>query len=207
MVTFIIVRHGNSVANKGNFFAGQADVPLNDTGYKQAQEVSKYILENFKVDKVYSSDLSRTYETVKPVADALGMVVNKRKDLREVDVGLWANKSYDEVEKEFPESFKRYMTNAGCSKFDGGESYKESAYRGKKAMDIIASENEGKTVVVGTHGGIIKGLRALWGNIPFDKLKDIPHVNNASVTVAEYYNGKVNLKAVGLNEHLTEKTI
>ncbi len=206
MVTFIIIRHGYSMGNKEKRFSGQMDLPLDAVGHAQAISTADYIVNNFQVDSIYSSDLSRAYETVKPIADALGVTVVKRKDLREVDVGEWEGKLIEEVENEYPESFALYKKSAGLACFDGGESYADAMHRGRAAFEQIAAENEGKTIVVGTHGGIIRTLRAAWDNVPLDKIKDIPHVPNSSITVAEYNNGSIKWREIGYIEHLTDKT-
>jgi probable phosphoglycerate mutase len=150
--------------------------------------------------------LCRAYETVKPIAEALELPIHKCKELREVDVGYWQGMLIEDVKNKFPESFELYRQNPGLSKFDGGESYADVMVRGKRAFEKIAQENEGKTVVVGTHGGVIRTLRASWNNIPAEKIKDIPHVPNASVTIVEYDNGTVNWIQIGYSEHLTDKT-
>ena len=206
LVTFLLVRHGFSKGNKEKRFSGQMNLPLDDAGLAQAESVSKYISENFKVDSIYSSDLSRAYDTVLPLANKLNIAIQKDKNLREVDVGLWQGKLIDEVKKEFPETFEKYRVNPGLSRFDGGESYLDAMERGIKTIQKIAKENDGKTIVIATHGGIIRTLRAAWTNTTPENIKDIPHVPNASVTIAEYDNGNVTLKLVGHTDHLEDKT-
>ena len=206
MVTFIIIRHGYSMGNKEKRFSGQMDVPLDSIGFSQAKSIAEYVVENFKVDSIYSSDLCRAYETVKPIAEAFKLPIHKCRELREVNVGNWQGMLIEDVKNEFPESFELYRQNPGLSKFDGGESYADVMIRGKHAFEKIAEENEGKTIVVGTHGGVIRTLRAAWNNIPAEKIKDIPHVPNASVTVAEYDKGNINWIQIGYSEHLADKT-
>jgi len=206
MVTFIIIRHGYSMGNKEKRFSGQMDVPLDEVGHLQAASAADYILKNFKVDSVYSSDLSRAFETVKPIADALGLTVCQRQDLREVDVGKWQGKRIEDVKREYPDSFALYKENPGMARFDGGENYADVMQRGRKAFEKIAAENEGNTVVVGTHGGVIRTLRAAWGNVPPDQIKDIPHVPNGSVSIANYENGSVIWQCIGFTDHLADKT-
>lgn len=206
MVKFILIRHGYSAGNKEKRFSGQMDVPLDDIGRLQAISTSKYILENYNVDSIYSSDLCRAYETVKPIADELGLTVNKYKELREVDVGLWQGMLIEDVKDKFPENFECYRTTPGLCKFDGGESYSECLERAKSVLIKIAEESEGKTIVIATHGGVIRTLRAYWDNVPMSEIKKIPHVPNASITVVEYDNGKVNQIMVGYKEHLEDKT-
>ncbi|MBR3692509.1 MAG: histidine phosphatase family protein [Clostridia bacterium] len=206
MVTMIIIRHGYSVTNREKRFTGQMDVPLDAVGVVQAQNTAKYILDTYKVDRIYASDLSRAYETARPLAEALGLEIVRRRDLREADVGIWQGKPIAEVQAEYAESFAAYKENPGLYAFEGGESYAGVVARAARAFAEIAAENEGKTVVVATHGGIVRAIRTAWDRVPLEKMKDIPHVPNASITVAEYDRGAVRWKTVGYDGHLEDKT-
>ena len=194
MTTLIIIRHGYSMGNKEKKFTGQNDVPLDEIGFQQAESTAKYIIDNFKVDAIYSSDLSRAYETVKPISNAIGLPITTLTALREVNVGSWQGKLISEIEKEFPENLKLYKKSPGLIHFDNGESYKELIIRVQKAMEQIAEDNDRKTVVIGTHGGVIRALRAAWNKIPLDKLGSVLHVPNGSVTIVEYENKKTKFK-------------
>ena len=206
MVTFLIVRHGYSMGNKEKRFSGQMDVALDEIGLRQARSIAEYVLANFQIDVVYASDLRRAVDTVKPVAEQLHLPVKTSKSLREVDVGDWQGKLITDVEREYPESFALYKENPGLSHFDGGESYAELQQRVVRAFEKIAADNDGKTVLVGTHGGVIRTLRAAWTGTPLEKIKDIAHVPNASVTVAVYENGRFTLENVGYCDYLSDKT-
>ncbi|MBR5633183.1 MAG: histidine phosphatase family protein, partial [Clostridia bacterium] len=89
MVRFIIVRHGFSAGNKGGYFSGQLDLPLDGNGILQGQMTSDYVSRSFTVDAVYSSDLSRAADTVRPLCDAIGIPLITTPELRELHVGLW----------------------------------------------------------------------------------------------------------------------
>ncbi len=206
MTKFIIVRHGYSEGNKERRFSGQKDVPLDSIGRQQAELTTKYIIENFSVDSIYSSDLMRAYDTVKPLGDALEIPVYKREDLREANLGEWQGMRIADAKIKYPECFAVYAETPGLSTFPGGESYKELMVRALKAIDEIAKENDGKTVVIGTHGGVIRSLRAAWNNIPLDKIQNIKHVPNGSITVVEYNSGDIKLSLVGFDDHQANKT-
>ena len=205
MTRFIIIRHGYSQGNKEKRFSGQKDVPLDDAGIVQAKDTAEYVLNHYTVDSVYSSDLCRAYDTVKPIADALDKQVMTCKDLREVDVGNWTGVPFAEVAEKYPEKFAAYKQAPGLNQFRDGESFAEVRDRALRAMAEIAAQNEGKTVVVGTHGGVIRILRGEWTGVGLDKLQDVPHVPNCSVTVVDYENGRANILLVGYNDHLTQK--
>lgn len=206
MVRFIIIRHGYSLGNKEKRFTGQMDVSLDEIGYSQAKSTADYILKNFKVDSIYSSDLSRAYETVKPIADVLGKEIHKCKDLREADVGEWQGKLIEDVKNEYAENFAFYKEDPGHARFVGGESYADVMYRSRQALEKIAEENEGKTVVIGTHGGVVRALRVAWDDSPLDRINEISHVPNGSVSVAEYEDGSIKWLSIGYADHLENKT-
>ena len=79
MTKFIVVRHGNSLSNIDKTFTGHIDAPLSEVGVEQAKLVSNYILSEYKVDKVFSSDLSRAVDTIKPFAQKVNLEIIKEK--------------------------------------------------------------------------------------------------------------------------------
>lgn len=206
MVTFIIVRHGYSAFNKENRFSGQADIDLDEIGYSQADSVAKYVLKNYDIDCIYSSDLIRAYNTAKPVADVLNLPIIQEKGLRELDVGLWEGMLIKDVAEKYTDSFNLYKSNIGLARPDGGESYPELAERVSNVFSKIANNNDGKTILVATHGGVIRTLRCAWLGIPKEEYKDVPHVPNASITIAEYEDSKGRFVKIGIDDYLEEKT-
>ena len=207
MVKFVIIRHGYSVSNKERMFAGQMDVKLDELGLSQAEDTAKYILENYKIDAVYSSDLCRAVDTAKPLADALGLPVITYKELREISAGCWEGMYISEVKDKYPEKFAKGANDVGNARCGDGETTAELIERGRKIFQKIARENEGKTVAIATHGGLIRAVRCMWLGISLDDMKDVPHVANASVTEVLYDNetDKAELTVIGYSEHLNNK--
>ena len=67
MNTVYLVRHGQTAWNREEIFRGRADIPLNETGRKEALLTGQY-LRGVKVDSIYSSPLSRALETAETIA-------------------------------------------------------------------------------------------------------------------------------------------
>lgn len=201
MVKFVIIRHGYSLFNKTRQFSGQYDVPLTETGLKQAEITAKYVLDNYKIDVIYSSDLSRAIKTATPIATALNLPIIKEKMLREANMGIWETKTRDEVEKEYPEALKTYYEDTDNVYFQGGEKYVDLLTRSSQIMDKIAKENEGKTILISTHSGFVRGFVCFLKNIKF---KEFGHVPNASVTEIDYSAGKAEFIKIGYKEHLKD---
>ena len=109
------VRHGQTKANNQRIYVGQSDVPLTDAGREQARRI-RPILEKFPFDKVYTSDLSRAYETQQLALPFEGAIHTKL--LREMDVGTAQGQLYGEPFKNISAEEKK---TKGYTLF-GGES-------------------------------------------------------------------------------------
>ena len=185
MTRLIIVRHGESESNRKKTFTGQLDIALSDLGKKQAELVKKY-LKDYKIDKIYSSDLSRAYNTALPTAESKGIEIQTSKNLREIYAGEWEGKTFDDIEKEYPDTYSVWRSNIGIAVCNGGESVKELKERVEKEVGRIVAENEGKTVMIVSHGTPIRSLLCIWKGADVSDMQDIRWVPNASVSIAEY---------------------
>ena len=206
MVKFIIVRHGYSVFNKEKRFTGQIDAPLDERGIEQAKRNAEYVIANYKIDCIYSSDLIRAYNTVKPVADVLGLPIIPSKGLRELYIGQWEGRSIAEVKQTEPEALAFYRKRIPESCTPGGETRLQLRERVTRTMAEIAAANDGKTVLIGSHGGAIRALCCAWQGYAIEEIDNVPDLRNASVTVVSYdpQTGRADFELFNYNEQLGE---
>lgn len=151
----LLARHGETEWNRLGRWQGQADPPLNDLGRRQAERLAAQ-LAGEGIDAVYSSDLRRASETARIVADRFGLAVRERPALREIDVGSWSGLTRDELRERFPEGYARWR--AGEIGHDG-ETHEALTRRVVAAVESIADDHQGATVLVVSHGGAIRALR------------------------------------------------
>lgn len=201
MTTLLIIRHGQSVSNIQGVFTGNLDLALTEQGLQQAQITADYIVENFKVDAVYSSDLCRARDTGKAVADRLGLEVQTDRRLREIYAGQWEGRSFNELTDNFS-NYMVFRTDIGNCVTDGGETVAQLSARVLEAFYDIAKANEGKTVVIATHATPIRALQCHCEGKTLAQMKDVPWVTNASVSTILFENGKFSLKERCHDEHL-----
>ena len=204
MVKFIIVRHGFSVFNKEHRFTGQIDIPLDEIGVAQAACNAEYVLSHFQIDRIYSSDLCRAYNTVKPIADALEIPIITSKGLRELYIGEWEGASIDEIRKTDPEALAFYRSQIPEACTPGGETKRELRERVTSCMAEIAKENDGRTVLIGSHGGAIRALCCAWMGYPIEEIGQVPTLGNASLTVVNYdpLTGEAEFERYSYTDHL-----
>ena len=198
----MLIRHGQSESNLNNFFAGQTDVPLTEQGRKQGIATGEF-LKNEHVDAVYSSDLSRAYDTACYAAEHHGLEVVKSTGLREICGGRWEGRSYPDIKETFPETYNTWVTNIGLTACEDGECVQQVGERFYAEMERIAKANEGKSIIIGTHALALRAFITIVKGIPFEKMHtELPWVSNASVTYVEYENGTFTVTYYGYDEHL-----
>ena len=204
MTKLVIIRHGHSMANMIRSFAGHTDAELSPVGEKQVVKTAEYVAENYKVDKIYASDLKRAYSTARAVSEKTGIEITPSENLREIFAGEWEGRLFDDLLVEYPEDYGTWKNDIGNARCTGGEAVQELSARILKEVEKIARENDGKTVVIATHATPVRCMERAWRGKTFDEMKDIPWVTNASVTEAVYENGKFALSFAGKDEHLSD---
>ena len=184
--TILLVRHGFSVSNEKGTFTGQLDEPLSQTGKEQAKLLTDFVLATYKVDKIYSSPLSRAYETVKGIANALNKEVIKEPAFMEIYGGEWEGKTAEEIENLFPVDYAFWKQDMGKGRCTGGETGEELMERAYKRLTELAKENLGRTIIVGTHAGVIRALQCKIRDLLPEKMNEVAWTTNASVTEIEF---------------------
>lgn len=202
MTTILLIRHGESVANRDDVFAGNYDAELLPHGFLQAKCSAKYIKENFKVTSVYASDLHRAYNTGKCIADAFSLPVTASKNLREISAGCWDGLKFSEIYERWPEEFTVWMNDLAHGSCPGGETVHQLGERVFGEIERIARENEGGTVVIATHATPVRVSYALAKYGSVERIAETKWPSNASVSVLYYDNGKWSCGEYSIDEHM-----
>ena len=161
-----LARHGQTAWNLQGKAQGHSDVPLDDTGRLQAAALARK-LADAGVERVVSSDLSRARET----AEALGLPVETRSDLRERSFGEWEGRHYLQVIRDL-DALPGDRVRAHAP---GGESFADLWERvGAMAEELKAFD---RTTLVVCHGGLKAVLlaRLLEGNLETARLFKFPN--------------------------------
>ncbi|GGL69454.1 putative phosphatase PhoE [Curtobacterium citreum] len=142
-----LVRHGETDWNAQRRIQGSTDIPLNDTGRSQAAAAAA-LLARWSFDAVVASPLSRAYETGSIIAAHLGL------DVPSTYPGL-AERSYGEAEGlTDSEVVERYADDV----VPGRESRSALLARATETLGEIAVRFDAGSVVVATHGAVIRAL-------------------------------------------------
>ena len=188
--TFYIIRHGESLGNFNKLFLGHTDMDLTERGYTQAG-ITAEALKDIHFDAIYSSDLMRAYNTAIPNARLRDMNIIKSTELREIYAGRWEGKSASQITEEDGELFTvHWRRSFGTFRIPEGESVLEAGNRFRRALEAIAKENTGKTVLITSHAAVIRSFCAEISGLAPEEYADKLHFpSNASYSVVEWESG------------------
>lgn len=159
--TFYIVRHGQTDWNlKGVLHGGNAPTVLNQTGREQAKQIAK-TLKPIHFDEIFSSDLDRAVQTAEIIAQDRKLTIKTAQALREKSYGSYEGRDRKEVQEELKHLFDEWNTLDGETKmkfklYHNGESDHEAVERFIRHLREIAIAYPDKTILIASHGGIMK---------------------------------------------------
>ena len=167
MTTLYLVRHGETVDNANQIMQGQTQGQLNENGIKQAREFSEE-WKNKPLDVVIASDLKRSVDTAKIIAEPHHLEVLSTPLLRERDWGSFTGRYIPDLKGEtWPddiETLENLLSRAG--EFIA---YVKRTFPGKKVLAV-------------GHGIINKAVQAVYYG---KSMSDIQRMTNAEVRILE----------------------
>lgn len=193
MTTVILIRHAHSVANEKGVLAGRSPgVVLSKLGKRQAIDLKKR-LGDMKFKSISVSPLERCLATIQPWINATG-VAHKNIDfdegLSEVDYGSWTGKKLSAL--SLKKEWRVVQRTPSQMVFPGGEALLAVQRRAKKSlMNSIKKAGNGSVLIV-SHGDVIKSLIASALELELDKFQKIV-IDPASISVLDYNKGSFRL--------------
>ncbi|MEK7611452.1 MAG: histidine phosphatase family protein [Patescibacteria group bacterium] len=178
-----LVRHGQTAKNvKGVLHSRSDESVLSELGRRQISVTARR-LKGEGVDLIYSSKETRALESARLIAEVLGKEPRPLDGLEERNWGVFEGRPWSEVKAVLDplDSEQRYEYVP-----ENGESWKDFETRTNKVIKEIIDENQGKNIVIVTHGGVIRVLLPHLLHAPKEEsFKYDP--KNASVTILDYY--------------------
>ena len=204
MTRLIIIRHGQSLANAKNLFAGSSDYDLSELGHKQAALAAEYLAHGEPIDVIYASDLLRAYHTATPIGERLSLPVIKDTGLREIYGGAWESMCFTDIAQQYPEEFAVWREDYSHARPVDGEATFEVYERVVPHICALAQKHDGKTVLLATHATVTRAFDAFARGYSKDETGKISFPHNASINIYEYENGRATVVRTNITEHLGE---
>jgi alpha-ribazole phosphatase len=184
--TVWLIRHALVDGADGRCY-GKQDVPLSPDGIRQAQDLGRRLASE-SISHIYSSDLSRSVQTARILAEPHRLQVQCLPELREIDFGDLEGLTFEEIEKCFPEVFQMWMTKPTEIEFPNGESFAHMRRRVLDGFDSLLSRHLQQCIAVVSHAGVIRLVLASALGMPDDRMFRIAQ-NHCSLNRIRYYGG------------------
>lgn len=173
-----VVRHGETDWNLARRIQGHTDIPLNATGHAQALAMA-YNAAHHRFAAIYSSDLSRAYDTARYIAEREGQEVRPHPSLRERHYGLFQGLTAAEAAPLHPAAHARYLARDPDYDFETGESLRAFAARVLAGVDWLARHHAGQSILAVSHSGVLDILYRQVTGRPLETPRDFEIPNCA----------------------------
>ena len=184
--TTILLRHGQTEMSVERRFAGRGDIPLTETGERQAAAAASRLTSR-GIDAIVTSPLQRARRTAEAVAAATGAPLAADDGLAETDFGKWEGLTFAEAARRWPDEITAWLDSADVAP-PGGESFADAGHRVLAALDRVLAAHQGKTVLLVSHVTPIKTLACRALLAPAAALFRI-HLDVASLTEIDWFAG------------------
>jgi 2,3-bisphosphoglycerate-dependent phosphoglycerate mutase len=178
----VLVRHGESQVQVDRIVGGPTGCKgLSDLGRRQVEALrERWAARAFRADVLVSSTLPRAVETAEILSPALGgLEFEQRDELCELFPGESDAMTWEEFGARFRPEGWTYDPHAPMA--PGAESWVSFQQRVARALQALAEDHAGQTVVVACHGGIVDGSMVHFLDLPVTDPRRW-RVTNSSVT-------------------------
>ena len=183
--TTVLLRHGDTRLSPEHRFSGLRDLPLSDSGLRQARAAACRLAAGAPIDALVSSPLRRAVATAAIVADKLGLTAEIDDDLRETDFGDWDGFTLAEIQLRWPAAEAAWRRDPEQAP-PGGESFADTADRVNRACDRLLRDHSGQTVLVVSHITPIKILLCRALSVPLGTLYRL-YLGSASINEIQWF--------------------
>ncbi len=197
----IFVRHGETGWNSSFRFQGQTDVPLGEEGRRQSALLAER-LSHVSFDRIYSSPLSRAFETASIISGRVlipdGII--KMEGLSEMCFGRWEGLAPAEIQEKDPDLFHSWWKDPSSVTPPGGEPFHGLVSRAGAALRTILKDDDENILVV-CHGGTIRAALTALLDVPPSAAWKV-RVDNCSISIMDVHENWIMLRYMNDTIHL-----
>ena len=164
-VKLLLARHGETIENIANVLQGHLPGKLSKLGLRQAELLADK-LDNIHLDNVVCSDLKRSYDTAKVIADRHSLIPIPTPLLKEMDWGVYTGQNMINVDWEnLPSDV---------------ESTSALLNRAKLFLNYIRINFRNQTVVAVGHGAFNRAIEIAFRGEESSEMINLPIMKNAT---------------------------
>lgn len=190
MAIILLVRHGENDLVSRRMAGRLPGVHLNEKGRSQAAELAQR-LAGLPIKAIYSSPLERAWQTATPLAERLGLGVERLSWLQEVDYGEWQGRTFGQLRRR--KLWQTVHQAPAEVRFPGGESLAEAQARIVDGLTDLAAANPPEALLACfTHGDMIRLAVVHYLNMGLNDIQRLS-IHTASISALSLDHGRAQL--------------
>jgi len=175
-----LVRHGSTLANEQQRYAGQLDVPLSSLGEEQVAQTALQLAAT-SVDAIITSPLQRASATTNAIARYHTVPIYEDNALQELSYGSWEGMTQAEVKERDSALLKLWKRVPTQCHIPGAETLLQLHIRVIHALQFWYVRYPRTSIMWVTHTGVIRVVLCHLNHVDLDQWR-LFHPENASVT-------------------------
>lgn len=197
----ILIRHGETEWNSQKRMQGHLNSDLSKVGMNQIKALGEW-MKKVSFDHIYSSDSMRAELTAKSITNYTEHLLKSDIRIREKNLGVFEGLTSDEAKEKYPEIFKLFKNAGKNYVIENGESTQQLLDRSLEFIEDIRVRHSGQSVVIVTHGGVVRVLIKHILGISLDTPTNF-HIKNTGIFEI-IGNGNWKVSQMGKVSHLEE---
>ncbi|MFM9944224.1 MAG: histidine phosphatase family protein [Bacteroidia bacterium] len=200
--TIYLIRHGETDYNKRGIIQGRGiNSDLNDKGKLQAR-LFYMAYKHIPFDKIYISELNRTYQSVEPFIEN-NLVYEKLHGLNEINWGVMEGAVPNSLNQlHYHRMIEDWKAGYLDIAIENGETPLQMYTRQKKALDLMMDRETENTILVCMHGRAIRSFLCLLLNEHLSRMENFSHSNLCLYVLEHSGDGKFKISLENSTEHL-----
>jgi broad specificity phosphatase PhoE len=204
-----LLRHGETEYSQRGTYCGALDAELTAEGHQMAQAFAD-TYRSIPWTDIYVSPMKRAIATAQPLCNALGLPMQIRDGLREINYGAWEDREQDYVRQHYEHDFIRWQTDPAWNAPTDGETAIQIAARALPVITEIETRHKDGNVLVVSHKATIRIIICSLLGIDVGRYRDRINALAASVCVVKFGIYGPMLEVLGdrnyMPEHLRERS-
>jgi len=200
------LRHGETTYSQTGGYCGSIDPDLTAEGLQMVEEFAN-VYQAIAWDGIYVSPMKRTIASAKPLCKKVGIEMQLRDGLKEINYGHWEDKTPEFVKENYLDDYINWMAEPAWNAPTGGETAVEITNRAEPVISEVVAKHKSGNVLIVSHKGTIRILLCNFLGIDLGRYRDRLDMPVASVSLVRFDPHGPMLQRLGDRAHLSVELI
>ena len=170
----VCVRSGRTAWDHEGRLAGNVEVPLCDEGAREIESLIDRVRAAMP-RALFCAESDPARASARILGRALGLRCARRRELNEIDLGLWQGMLMDAIARKHPKAFREWQANPVDILPPGAEPIGDAAARVEPFVDALDRRHAGESVLVVAPPLLRRLLTSVLARRPFeDSMRSTP---------------------------------